>query len=71
MIMMITWFVFSSIFFILFCAIYFLPSIFAFKKNHRNKLEIFILNFLLGWVIIGWIVAFVWASVGDSRHPVI
>jgi len=45
-------------------AVYFLPSIVGFEKRNRNA--IFILNLLLGWTVIGWIIALVWASTKDA-----
>jgi Superinfection immunity protein len=43
---------------------YFLPSIVG--HNKRNFGAIFVLNFLLGWTIVGWIVALVWALTADA-----
>ncbi len=40
---------------------YFLPSIIALARSKRNLLSIFLLNLLLGWTFIGWVVALVWA----------
>ncbi|MBP7215933.1 MAG: superinfection immunity protein, partial [Candidatus Omnitrophica bacterium] len=34
--------------------LYFLPSLVAFLRQHKNKLAIFLLNLLLGWTILGW-----------------
>ena len=42
---------------------YFLPTIIGFRK--RNAGAIFVLNLLLGWTIVGWIVALVWALTQD------
>ncbi len=41
--------------------IYFLPTLIALMRHHHNRLAIFILNLLLGWTLLGWIVAMVWA----------
>ncbi len=46
-------------------ALYFLPSIIALARNKRDTLAIFLLNFFLGWSVIGWIVALVWAAKND------
>jgi hypothetical protein len=40
---------------------YFVPSIVANSRNHPNVLGIFLLNLLLGWSLIGWVIALVWA----------
>ena len=45
--------------------VYFLPSIVGFEKRNRNA--IFILNLLLGWTVIGWIIALIWASTKDGK----
>ena len=47
--------------------VYFLPSIVGSQK--RNAGAIFALNLLLGWTLIGWIVAFVWAVTRDAPAP--
>jgi len=44
---------------------YFLPSILALARNKRDTLAIFLLNLFLGWSVIGWIVALVWAVKQD------
>jgi hypothetical protein len=41
---------------------YFLPSIIAFA---RSPAAIVLLNFFLGWTLIGWMVALVWAAKND------
>jgi Superinfection immunity protein len=45
---------------------YFLPSIIALARNKRDITAIFLLNLFLGWSIIGWIVALVWAVKHDA-----
>jgi Superinfection immunity protein len=42
-------------------AVYFLPAILANRRSHRNETGIFVLNLRLGWTLIGWVVAIVWA----------
>ena len=42
-------------------ALYFLPSIIAYRRKHPNKTAILIVNFLLGWTFLGWAGALVWA----------
>ena len=44
---------------------YFLPSIIAFARSKRDTIAITILNFFLGWTMIGWVVALVWALKND------
>jgi len=40
---------------------YFFPACVASIRNHHNSTAIFMLNLLLGWTFIGWVVALVWA----------
>lgn len=42
--------------------VYLLPAIVAHGRNHPQRGSIIILNVLLGWTIICWIVALIWAS---------
>ena len=59
-------FLFSSfigvVVFLLLLSLYFLPTIIALLRRHRNALAIFLLNFFLGWSFIGWVVALVWSA---------
>jgi hypothetical protein len=41
--------------------IYFLPAFVAGVRDHHNWGAILVLNLLLGWTILGWIIALVWA----------
>lgn len=41
--------------------IYFLPAAIAKSKHRENVSAIFALNLILGWTVIGWIAAFIWA----------
>jgi hypothetical protein len=45
---------------------YFLPTIIAAIKSKRDTLAIFLLNFFLGWTVIGWFVALIWAAKNDA-----
>jgi Superinfection immunity protein len=44
---------------------YFLPTIIAFARSKRDAMSIFLLNLFLGWTLIGWVVALVWAAKHD------
>jgi hypothetical protein len=41
--------------------LYFFPTIVAISRKKKNQEAIFIINFVLGWTFIGWIIALVWA----------
>jgi hypothetical protein len=45
---------------------YFLPSIIALARNKRDIVAIVLLNFFLGWSVIGWVVALIWAVKHDA-----
>jgi len=45
--------------------LYFLPTIIALIKSKRDTVAILLLNLFLGWSVIGWIVALVWAAKND------
>ena len=50
-------------------ALYFLPTIIAQQRKHRSLGGIFVLNLLLGWSLLGWIGALVWAL--SNPQPVV
>jgi hypothetical protein len=43
--------------------LYFLPSLIAYLRQHKNILAIFMLNLLLGWNVLGWVGSLVWSLV--------
>lgn len=42
-------------------ALYLLPTYEAWKNQHPNLTAIALINILLGWSLLGWVVAVVWA----------
>lgn len=44
---------------------YFAPTIAATAFDHKNIAPIIIINVLLGWTLIGWVVALAWAFKKD------
>lgn len=42
-------------------ALYFAPTIVASLRKHPNRTSLFVLNLFLGWTLIGWVGALVWA----------
>ena len=42
-------------------ALYFSPGIVAATRSHPNRMPIFLVNLFLGWTIVGWVGALVWA----------
>lgn len=60
----------AAIAWIALAAIYFIPAIVAHDRRHHNRYAIYALNLLLGWTVLGWIAALVWAltAVQDAEH---
>ncbi len=50
-------------------AIYFVPAILGQKK--KNNVAIFALNLLLGWTVVGWVAALVWALTKEQAPAVV
>jgi hypothetical protein len=51
--------------------LYFVPTVIAFVKNKANKVAILVLNIFLGWSLIGWVVALVWAVSEEPKQVVL
>ena len=47
--------------------IYLVPTIIAYTRDHKNRLAITMLNIFAGWLVIGWIIALVWACTKDTK----
>lgn len=58
----------GNAFLILLVVGYFVPTIIAGKRKHHNLGAIIAVNLLLGWTLIGWIIALVW-SLTAVRNP--
>jgi len=50
---------------ILLVVLFFLPNIVAYSRGHNSAHAILALNILLGWTVLGWVVAMVWALTGN------
>lgn len=53
---------------IIFLGLYFTPSFIAHFRKHPNLVGIFVLNLLLGWTLIGWIIALIWSLLARSEE---
>ncbi len=51
----------TGVFFLSVPALYFAPSFIAHRREHANRTAILVLNIFLGWTMIGWVIALVWA----------
>lgn len=47
-------------------ALFFMPALIACFKRHRNATAITVLNIFLGWTVIGWLIALIWALARPS-----
>ena len=55
---------------LIFLTFYFLPFLIALMRVRPNTGAILILNLFLGWTLVGWVVALVWAvSTNDPPKP--
>lgn len=48
---------------------YFIPTIIALSTRKRDRAAIVVLNLFLGWTLIGWVIALVWAVKQDPANP--
>lgn len=48
--------------------LYFLPAIIG--RDKRDAAGIFLLNLFLGWTVIGWVIALIWACAAEPYVPV-
>lgn len=46
---------------VLLVGIYFFPAVKAYQDKKTNRQAILVLDIFLGWTVIGWVVALVWA----------
>lgn len=47
--------------------LYFVPTVVAASRGHRQAGAIFALNLFLGWTLIGWVAALVWSLAAQSE----
>jgi threonine/homoserine/homoserine lactone efflux protein len=46
---------------------YFLPTLIAMKRNAEHSNAIFAVDVLLGWTVLGWLAALLWAVTDKER----
>jgi hypothetical protein len=51
-----------------FLPLYFAPAWVALWRVHRHRVAILTLNIMLGWTILGWIGALVWAFMDQPKE---
>jgi len=42
--------------------VYFAPTAVASGREHHQTGAIFVLNLLLGWTLLGWLIALIWSA---------
>lgn len=57
----------AAAFGLLILGLYLFPTIIACLRSHHNTLPIAILNLLLGWTFVGWVIALVWSCTVTVR----
>lgn len=62
-----TGFVILALLIVLLIVLYILPSIVSAARTTRNTAGIIILNLLLGWTLLGWVGALVWAAIDPVK----
>jgi hypothetical protein len=53
---------------LLLLSVYFLPAILAWFRKTPHLMNIFLLNLLLGWTIVGWVIAFKRVFASHTSH---
>ena len=51
--------------------LYLLPTIVALNNKKSNSGSIFVLNLLLGWMLIPWVISLVWAVAKDRKPDIV
>jgi hypothetical protein len=57
-------------FFLPLLALHFLPAIIAGFRHAQNFGWILLINLLLSWTVVGWIIALIWAICDSPRYVV-
>jgi len=57
----------SIITLLLVITVYLAPTFLANKHKHKKTASIFVINLLLGWTVIGWIICLAWALNGNTK----
>jgi hypothetical protein len=62
---------FFGIFILPLLALHFLPAIIAGARHVRNFGWILLVNLFLGWTVVGWVIALIWAFRDEPRYVVV
>jgi hypothetical protein len=47
--------------FVLLLGLYVLPTYIAFKRDHKNRIPILVVNIFFGWSFVGWVACIAWS----------
>lgn len=47
--------------------LYFIPYFVAENRKHHNRMAISVLNLFLGWTVLGWLIALIWACTAVKK----
>jgi hypothetical protein len=61
-------FAFSALFILV--VLYFVPMIIAYGRNRKNAAGILLLNLFLGWTLLGWVIALIWAVIDGPKGQI-
>ncbi len=51
-------------------AVYLIPLIIAYKRDHEYVALIALINIFFGWTAIGWVGTLIWAIVGTTKGDI-
>ncbi|MCL9804779.1 superinfection immunity protein [Flavobacterium amniphilum] len=51
--------------------VYFLPTAITLNRKKTGTATIIVLNLFLGWTVVGWVIAFIWACSNGKQVPLI
>lgn len=54
-------FLFAAVAGVLLLVLFFIPTIIAFRRDHRNRWVSFLINLAFGATVLGWVGALIWA----------
>ncbi len=59
--------------FLFILTVYLIPTIIAFTRGHASKWGIGVLNIVLGWSLVFWVVALIWSlsNKGQSQTTIV
>lgn len=60
---------FLVVFLIAIAVLYMAPWLVAIDRNHKDRVAIAVVNFFLGWTLVGWVVALAWAVKAGCKRP--